>query len=331
MFSHLVVPLDGSSLAECVLPHVVTFAHAFQARVTLVRVLNNETGSGPVRVIDPLDWEMYKAEAAAYLNSTAQRLEAVGVTVATQLLEGDPTRWIVDYAHSQGADLMILSTHGQSGLGSRYISGVTLKVLQQIHMAALVVRAYQPVVGTLDGHCYRRILVPLDGSQRAEYVTPAVTQLSNTCRSEVLLAHIVAMPQLPRRSPPTPDDLELRDRWVARSQELAVKYLEQLQSSSLPAAGTRLEVADDVIAGLHHMAMAENADLVVLSAHGYSANPQRRYGSVTTDFIEYDDAPLLVIQDLTPEDLQEPLNGTAARENHVPRLHQNMHQNMTDR
>lgn len=304
MFTHIVVPLDGSSLAECVLPHVVTFARAFKARVTLLRVLNNGADDGPMRLIDPLDWEMHKAEAAAYLNATAQRLEAADVPVARQLMEGGPTRCIVEFAHSHDVDLMILASHGQSGLGYRSVRSVALKVMQQINIATLIVRAYQPVADVLDGHCYRRILVPLDGSQRAECVTPAVTQLAHSCKAQVLLAHIVGMPQMPRRSPPIQEDLELRDKWVARSQENAVKYLEQLQSSSFAYADTRLVVEEDVIAGLHRMVDAEGADLVVLSAHGYSANPQRHYGSVTSDFIEFDNAPLLVIQDLTPADMR---------------------------
>jgi nucleotide-binding universal stress UspA family protein len=201
---------------------------------------------------------------------------------------------------------------------------VALKVIQQVHMATLIVRAHQPVAGTLEGYCYRRILVPLDGSQRAECVTPAVTQLAQSCGAQLLLAHIVGMPQMPRRSPLTPEDIELRDRWVARSQELAVKYLEQLQGSSFANAATRLVVSEDVIAGLHHMAEAENADLVVLSAHGYSANPQRRYGSVTSDFIESDAAPLLVIQDLTPEDLRLHTAQNSTQENQPARLHPSM-------
>jgi nucleotide-binding universal stress UspA family protein len=304
MFAHLAVPLDGSSLAECVLPHVVTFAQAFNARVTLLQVLNNGCNDGSRGIVDPVAWEMQKAEAAAYLGATAQALEAANLLVDCQLLEGEPARSIVDFAGSAGADLIILSSHGQSGLSFWNVSSVVSKVIRRSTVATLVVRAYQPVTSTLHGQCYRRILVPLDGSQRAECVVPAVTPLARTCEALVLLSHVVYKPEMPHRYPLTQDDLELTAKFVERNQEVAAKYLKQLQSYGFDNADTRLILGENVIEGLHSMVEVEGVDLVVLSAHGYSGNPRRRYGSVTTDFIEYDSAPLLVVQDLAPEELQ---------------------------
>ncbi len=304
MFDHIAVPLDGSSLAECVLPHVITFARAFNARVTLLRVLNNEPNAGPRRPIDPVDWEMYKAEATAYLNGIAQQLSAANLPVQSRLLEGDPTRRIVEFTHDQAVDLLVLSTHGQSGLSSRSISSVVLKVIQQVQTAMLIVRAFRPVTEDPEWQCYRRILLPLDGSPRAECVTAAVAQVARACNSQVLLSHIVIRPRIPFRAPSTQEDEELAARVVTRNREAADQYLTQLQANEFHNAEMRLVVEDDVIAGLHEMVESERVDLVVLSAHGYSSSTMRRYGSVTTDFIEYDIAPLLVIQDLTHEDMQ---------------------------
>ncbi len=304
MFDHIAVPLDGSSLAECVVPHVITFARAFNARVTLLRVLNNEPNAGPRRPIDPLDWEMYKAEATAYLNGIAQQLSAANLPVQSRLLEGDPTRRIVEFTHGQDVDLLIMSSHGQSGLSSRSISSVVLKVVQQIQTASLIVRAFCPVPQGPAEQCYRRILVPLDGSPRAECVMPPVIQLSRACEAQIVLAHVVTKPRIPLRSPSTQEDIELSQKVVDRNREVAVQYLQQLQSNDLQNAETRLVVEDDIIAGLHALVEGEQIDLVTLSAHGYSGNAMRRYGSVTTDFIEYDIAALLVIQDLTQEDMQ---------------------------
>ena len=99
-------------------------------------------------------------------------------------------------------------------------------------------------------------------------------------------------------------------------------------TNRFPQADTRLVDEEDIIAGLHRLVEGKGVDLEVLSAHGYSGNPQRRYGSVTTDFIEYDSAPLLVVQDLRREDIA-PCMARAlevaifARESQATRLHFN--------
>lgn len=304
MFDHLAVPLDGSPLAECVLPHVITFARAFNARVTLLQVLSDGCHVPQNGIVDPVAWEMQKAEAVAYLAVTAQRLEAADLAVDCQLLEGEPARSIVDFASSNGVHLIILSSHGRSGLSYWNLSSVASKVIRRTKVATLVVRAYRPATSLGQEQLYRRILVPLDGSQRAECVLPAVTPLARYDAAQVLLSHVVYRPEMPHRYPLTPDDLELTAKYVVRNQEVAAKYLTQIQSYGFDDADTRLIVGENVFDGLHGMVASEGVDLVVLSAHGYSGNPRRRYGSVTTDFIEYDSASLLVVQDLAPDEIQ---------------------------
>nr|HMN29854.1 universal stress protein [Caldilineaceae bacterium] len=71
MFKHLLVPLDGSELAECVLPHTIAVARAFAARVTLLRVLPAPSHDIPV---DIFDWQLHKTAANAYLDHVAARL-----------------------------------------------------------------------------------------------------------------------------------------------------------------------------------------------------------------------------------------------------------------
>jgi nucleotide-binding universal stress UspA family protein len=314
VFSHLFVPLDGSALAECVLPHVVHLARACDARLTLVRVLENPAGASQEQPVDPLDWEMRKAEATAYLENTAERLQEAGLAVEELLLEGDPAQRIVESARDHAADLIVLSSHGHSGLSRWNVSSVVLKIVQRAGMATLIVRAYRPVVKDLEGLRYERILVPLDGSQRAECVLAAVTPLASAGESEILLAHVVYEPEMPRRSPPSEEDVELTERFVARNREIAAKYLEQMESRLSGKVRSRLLVGDDVVDTLQDLVESEEVDLVVLSAHGYSGNPRRPYGSITTNFIEYDSAPLLVVQDLSPEEIEPTEAERAAQE-----------------
>ena len=74
MFDHILVPLDGSSLAECVLPHAIAIAKAFSAQITLVHVLEHPATSRGSSNVDPLDWSLNRLAANLYLDTVHSRL-----------------------------------------------------------------------------------------------------------------------------------------------------------------------------------------------------------------------------------------------------------------
>src|SRR4030042_1106385 len=111
MFTHILVPLDGSALAECVFPHVSAMAQAAGARISLIHV--TEHSGDRVPAIDPLDWHMIKAEAEAYMNGVSIRLKEAGLQVASYLEEGHVAECIIKFAHQNDVDLIVLSSHGR--------------------------------------------------------------------------------------------------------------------------------------------------------------------------------------------------------------------------
>ena len=304
MFDHILLPLDGSSLAECVLPHAVAFMRAFAARATLLYVLELESDGEQVRRVDPLDWRIRRAEAEAYLANVAERLQAADFQAEWVVLEGQPAERVVEYARNNDVDLIVLSSHGKSGLSRWNVSSVVEKIIQGAHLSFLIVRAYQPVVGDLAGLQYKRLLLPLDGSQRAECVLAPATTLARVHRAQLLAAHAVLRPSLLQRVPPTPEDVELAERLTERNRQAAAKYLEQLAPRLSVDVEARLLVTDQAAASLHDLIETENVDLVVLSAHGAAAQTKWSHGSVTTSFIDYGSTPLLVVQDLPPEEVE---------------------------
>jgi nucleotide-binding universal stress UspA family protein len=136
--------------------------------VTLLRVADPMQGDDPAQVIDPLLWQIEKREAEAYLMSVATRLNQTDTTVNTVLLEGRTAERITEYAQGNDIDLMILSSHGRSGLSGWSISSIAQKILLRSPGSVMIVRAYQPTSDQIDGLRYRRLLVPLDGSLRRE-------------------------------------------------------------------------------------------------------------------------------------------------------------------
>lgn len=145
MFDHILVPLDESRLAEYALPHAVTLARAFGARITLLRVVERESSGDLGRaIIDPLRWQMRKAEARAYLGELAARFAEAGLQVDTILLEGPAAERIVEFTRDHAVGLIILSTHGQSGLSGWNVSSVVQKVILRAHVPVMIVRTCVP-------------------------------------------------------------------------------------------------------------------------------------------------------------------------------------------
>ena len=317
MFDHILVPLDGSPLAECVLPHAVAMAQVFEARITLLRVLGRPPTAGRTRSIDPLDWHMSKAEAGTYLDGLTARLQETGLQTESALLEGKAAERVIEFARSHDVNLIILSSHGRSGLSGWNVSSVVQKIVLRAYMSTMVVRAYQPAARDLTGLRYRRLLVPLDCSQRAECVLPLIATLARFHKSELLLAHTVSRPEMLYRTPPTQQDVKLANRLTERNRRAATKYLEELQSwlsSEEVDVQTRLLVSDNAAATLHELVERENIDLVVLTAHGCSGGTKWPYGSIALNFIAYGTTPLLIVQDLSPDELESTPAEVAAGE-----------------
>jgi nucleotide-binding universal stress UspA family protein len=178
----------------------------------------------------------------------------------------------------------------------------------------MIVRAYQPVTSDLTGLRYRRLLVPLDGSQRAECALPVATTLARSHESQLLLAHVVCRPEMPHHVPLTQEEIELGNRLTKHARLRATRHLEQLQSWLPLDVQTRLLVSDSVAVTLHELVTQESVDLVVLSAHGYSSRTRWPYGSVALNFIAYGTTPLIIVQDLSKDELEETLAEIAARE-----------------
>ena len=313
MFDTILVPLDGSQLAECVLPHTAAIARPFDADITLLRILEKNQAGVSAQFFDLLNWQINKTKASLYLETIQARLRTSGLQADTVVLEGLVAEGITEYAQNQGVKLIILSSHGRHGLTQWGISSITLKIIFSAQTSLLIVRAdrqHAQVNGSSDSPIYQRILVPLDGSQRAENVLPIITQLSHFHKSQIHLVQVVQTPEMARQMPPAREDIDLSTRVVARNRAEASHYLEQLKSRSyledIPVQ-THLITSDNAAVALHQLEEQEHIDMVTLSAHGHSGNHQWPYGSMVNNFIMYGKAHLLIVQDLPAKQESPPL------------------------
>jgi len=148
MYQKIMVPLDGSELAECVLPHLETFAKAQGVEsVILVRVVEPFSLT-PVRGDPDFTEEQIEeidarnaAVAKEYLRQLASRLDYGRVKIKTEVLTGKAAETLADYAAKHGIDLIIMATHGRSGISRWVLGSVADRLLRSSHVPILMVRA----------------------------------------------------------------------------------------------------------------------------------------------------------------------------------------------
>lgn len=317
MFEHILVPLDESLAAERVLPHVTAIAVLTGARITLMRVLEIPTTAGHVQPTDPVAWQLHQDAAASYLTGVAKRLKARGLTVDVRILEGSAASAIIAYVRTGAIDLVALASHGRTGVTGPELGAVAHKTILGVHVPLLLVRAFGDRPGEEGDAHYRKVLVPLDGSRRAECALPIVHRIADKHATSLLLSHVVRLPEVPHRLPLAEDEQAIVDAVGALARRHASDYLTAL-GGDLANAGRQVSIhvlsGDDPAAELEELAEHEDVDLIVLSAHGATGSTRRPFGAITEKFLLYGSRPILVVQDRSCEEIEPSPARSAAHE-----------------
>ena len=318
MVNHILVPLDGSTLAECVLPHVAAIAPVANARVTLLHVLQQTQNGRGTPAVDPVEWHLQKQNTEKYLEQIVNRLKGVGILgVEHIILEGNPASSVIDFARSNNVDLIALSTHGRSGLSGWNVSGVVQKILLRSYKSTLLVRAYMPSATATTKVRYKRLFVGMDGSPRSEFVLPFAINLAQFHKSQLILETVIEKPRTINRMPVSDEIAELVTQFVEKNFQAASHYFKQILaqfSTKDLKIKTHISVGDHAITVLHDMVEESNADLVLLVAHGETGERRWPYGSITTSFIAYGNTSLLIMQDLPDSEIHQTRAEMAIRE-----------------
>jgi nucleotide-binding universal stress UspA family protein len=348
MFNRILVPLDGSTLAERAIPHAVQFARIFKSTIILLQVLDPISYHENPNPVDPLSWQIRKTEADMYMQKMTTRTREMlqenlksdeksknrskenrKTFVEFSILEGKAAENIVNFAHSENIDLLVISTHGASGLSRWNISSVAQKVINLIYLPVLIIRTYvQPETEDARIH-YRRILLPIDCSRRAECSlsagimlaggeTPNKSETMGNNRSvlhaqsemsppstKLLLAAVIKPPELPIPEP-YPIEIEQLTQQLMKVIRLAVtNYLNEMQERLPVECESYVLENISVSSAIQQLAkQEEDIDLVVLCAHGYSGLFAWPYGTIASNFIEHGTKPVLVIQDIPRSKVQ---------------------------
>lgn len=235
----------------------------------------------------------------AYLDGLCGRPHDERVKVTGEVVQGEPAEQIAACVARVGADLLVLATHG-AGDDTHYALGRTAaRIVEQVGVSILLVPVDVQHPTRHAEVSYRRILVPLDGSARAESSLPIAQVLGRGADVEFLLAHVVAAPDIMPAEPPEPEDLELARTLQRRNEARAQRYLNRLQAQ-LAAGGVRARAM--VLPGpcprreLAGLLAREHVDLIAVSSHGQSARTEEALGSVASQLVRTHAAPTLVVR-----------------------------------
>jgi nucleotide-binding universal stress UspA family protein len=283
--STILVPLDGSVLADLALPYAARLARADGGRIVLLQAVPDAASS---------------AHAEATLAAAADRLIADGFPVEAHVCVGAPGPVVVDGARAWGTGLMAMCTHGRSGLGRWLYGSVADHVLRHAEVPVLLVsptceqRWPLPPPPGLTPAEPGRVLVPLDGSALGEAALAPAGDLAGALRAGLLLAQVVPFPPVTygfgqEYTYYSPDDLGA-DVATAR------RYLEGV-AAPLRATGHDVEVhaeARMVVPALSRLARERDAKAVAMATHGRGGLARVVLGSVATGVLQLAHVPVLV-------------------------------------
>lgn len=278
MYERILVPLDGSKLAEQVFPYVAELAGAFGSEVVLVGVCEPEESE------DGQACRLYINNEAGQLRKS---MEGSAANVRTVVLAGKAAEQILGYAEKNDINLIIISSHGRSGIAPWSLGSTASKVLHRVGVPVIIVRAKETPEGSVKGGLFSRILVPLDGSERSAAVLPYVTELAKNLECEVILLQVVE----PGKHVHTIGGLEyipFKDRDIDSVKKIAQKYLDGVSSK---LAGTKATIRCEVRVGdgareIIKFTAETDCRLIAMASHGRSGIEAWIYGSVTYKILQ---------------------------------------------
>lgn len=296
MFERIVVPLDGSRLAEAVLPVAVSLGRKLNAQVILLHALERDAPS-EVHGEKHLTSE---EEAYQYLAGVEERFfqgyNQVESHVHTSEVE-DVAQSIVEHIAEFRPGLIAMCTHGRSGLRTRLFGSIALKVVTAGRTPVLLVDPARFDLAT--PYACERILVPMDGDPEHEGGLPAAEALAKACKASIELLLVVPTAGTLSGEPAATAILlpgatrAVLDMSLEQDQEYLGKKAEALQSAGVQARANLLrgEPAASIVSASQDL----KCDLIVLATHGKQSSQAFWEGSVSPKVITQSSVPVLLV------------------------------------
>ena len=299
MYTKILIPLDGSKTAEKVLPYARFLAGSLKLPVELLAVVDivemaTHISADRARYLDTMIEDSVR-NSEQYLKGVAGTFP--GVNTKCTLEKGKAEQMIVETAAADKGTLVTMATHGRSGMNRWLLGSVTEKVLRGATNPMLLIRATE--AGKTDGEAtLKSIVVPLDGSELAEGVLPAVAELAKTLKLGVVLFRAYSIPTSAYAGGEGYYAVNYEELLTAMREE-AVDYLEKrteavkkLGIANVSYVAKEGFAADEIIS----LARKSPDNLIAMCTHGRSGVKRWVLGSVTETVVRHSADPVLVLR-----------------------------------
>jgi nucleotide-binding universal stress UspA family protein len=301
MATQILVPLDGSSLAEQALSCAMTLARGLPAELVLFRAV--WIAPDVLEILDESTVELnavvaqFEAEANDYLAALVEQLREAGMDARHAVQRGPAAEAILDYAGQSDIDQIVMATHGYSGIKRWTHGSVAERVLQAARVPLLLMRAREQDL-TRDWQqpvdC-QRILVPLDGSPMAEQILPAVTTVAHAVGAELVLFQVL----IAHASGWMDGELYFPIQGVLDiAEEDAHAYLSTV-AGRLEEQGLDVVTATSVgpvASCIVEYAEANHVDLIAMCTHGRTGLARWALGSIADRVLRAGGTPILLVR-----------------------------------
>lgn len=282
----LVACVDDGEQASAISDHALAIACSLGLEVTFARVI--DAPGHFVSPADPIEWQLRRRVQHEDLSKFANQDE-VEVRANSVLLAGNPAEEISEWAQGHGATMLAIGRSDRHpGLGS-----TAQALLDRADHSLLLVPPGPSVEGG-----YRRIMVPIDGSTRADSVLPIARRIARTHTADLILVHIVPRLEVVGASR-APRLEQLRSQINVYNKRNAVQHLGKLRRRTIEDGldvKTITRGPGDPRSMLRELAIEEKADLIVMASHGNTGLDDVSCGSVAEYLAGHAPVPLLIVR-----------------------------------
>jgi nucleotide-binding universal stress UspA family protein len=293
----ILVPLDMSDFGESALPMAISVAKSLDASIELLTVFDDK----PMVAGWPLDPAQARDACHAYLKHIGGLIHDLhGLEIEPTVIGGEVASAAVDYAQRSEPTFVVMSTHGRGPVSRSWFGSVADRMVTHISTPIMVVPAKEGggEVGLETLPEFNKIVIPLDGSRRAERSLEWAYRLSSGPEAQYALVRGVPEPNFPA-SIYLPDSATLREKALEKGATEAQIYIDTLAAF---LRETDRNVCTEVFAGghvatnIHRFAEKTDADLLVIASHGRSGVSRMLLGSMADKLVRMSEHPVLVVR-----------------------------------
>ena len=296
MYHKMLVPLDGSELAEFALPYAEELAGKLGTEIILAEAVNS-----PKEALDTALQVYLRGVADATSGNVMKHVPEPGapeIRVRTEILVGDPAEAILNYVEERGIDLIVMATHGRTGIRRWALGSVATKIATAADCPVVLIRAKGAREDVREKGAIRRILVPLDGTAASEKILPHAQELVTHFKAEVTffqaiqpLYNAVATTDGIVYVPYTPEEMK---SFVTSAENYLTRVSAPFRELGVPVQ-QKVTLGDPAEA-IIRFADEIGADLVAMATHGRTGVYRWMIGSVADKVLHAGNTPLFMVR-----------------------------------